>query len=111
MRLPPMVTADVPDTRYAAELTFLPLDEPHMFRVTALLLIMVALLELGSVPGVLAQDEKQKVAVDVRDIHRDGKVAIVGHFGIPIGQKVTVEGHRAKRSILPVFFDLSHRNT
>jgi hypothetical protein len=47
--------------------------------------------------GAFAKEE-EKVSVHFRDIHRDGKVAVLGHFGIPIGQKVRVEGTRAKAS-------------
>ncbi len=39
-----------------------------------------------------------KQSVDFHDIHRDGRVAIIGHFGIPIGKTVTVEGALAKPS-------------
>ena len=46
----------------------------------------------------MAEEKEKKISVDFRDIHRDGKVAVVGHFGIPIGQNVTVEGSRAKAS-------------
>jgi RNA polymerase sigma factor (sigma-70 family) len=49
-------------------------------------------------PAATPDEPKAKVSVDFRDIHRDGKVAVVGHFGIPIGQNVTVEGRRAKAS-------------
>ena len=59
--------------------------------------VLAAILTAGVVAEVLAKDEK-KVSVDFRDIHRDGKVAVLGHFGIPIGQNVTVEGRRAAAS-------------
>ncbi len=57
--------------------------------------VFFAILITGTLAGV-AGDEK--VSVDFHDIHRDGKVAVIGHFGIPIGQIVTVEGRLAKAS-------------
>jgi hypothetical protein len=57
--------------------------------------VFVAILITGPVAGV-AGDEK--VFVDFHNIHRDGKVAVLGHFGIPIGQIVTVEGKLAEAS-------------
>ena len=59
--------------------------------------VFAAVLTVGIVVAVFAKDEK-KVSVDFHDIHRDGKVAVIGHFGIPIGQIVTVEGSRAEAS-------------
>lgn len=59
--------------------------------------VFAAILTAGVVAGVLAEDPK-KVSVDFRDIHRDGPVTVLGHFGTPIGQIVTVEGRRAKPS-------------
>jgi hypothetical protein len=36
--------------------------------------------------------------VFVRDIRSDGSVKVIGHFGLPVGQIITLEGKRAKRS-------------
>lgn len=36
--------------------------------------------------------------VDVREIHRDGAVAIVGSLGLPVGRMVRLEGRRARPS-------------
>lgn len=69
-----------------------------MLRISAVLLIALTPLAAGLLPGGRAEEKEKKVSVSFRDIHRDGKVAVVGHFGIPIGQKVTVEGRRAKPS-------------
>ena len=55
----------------------------------------------GSITGtatVFAGVGDKKQSVDFHDIHQDGTVAIIGHFGIPIGQTVTVEGSLAKPS-------------
>ncbi len=48
--------------------------------------------------GLLLGVDNKKQSVDFRDIHRDGTVTIIGNFGIPIGQIVTVEGFLAKPS-------------
>ena len=52
----------------------------------------------GAATGAFAGGSDKKQSVDFHDIHKDGTVAIIGHFGIPIGQIVTVEGHLEKPS-------------
>ncbi|MEO8670622.1 MAG: hypothetical protein ABI411_04850 [Tahibacter sp.] len=37
-------------------------------------------------------------SVDFHDIQRDGSVAVIGHFGLPIGRIVKIEGRLAKAS-------------
>jgi len=34
--------------------------------------------------------------VSFRDIQRDGSVKVIGNFGLPVGQIITLEGRRAK---------------
>ena len=60
--------------------------------------LAVCVLIACAATGVFAGMAEKKQSVDFRDIHRDGRVAIIGHFGIPIGQTVTIEGSLAKPS-------------
>src|SRR5438552_801651 len=67
-------------------------------RTVSVPLSIALLLIAGIVTGLLAKDEVAKQAVNFRDMHKLGSVAIIGHFGIPIGQTVTVEGTWEKPS-------------
>jgi hypothetical protein len=69
-----------------------------MLRICAVLLTAFAVLTVSGMSGGRAADEEKTITVNFRDIQRDGKVAVIGHFGIPVGQKVTIEGRRAKPS-------------
>ena len=60
--------------------------------------ISVLLLLVATVEAAFAGNDAQTRSFDFRDTHRNGKVAIIGHFGIPIGQIVTIEGSLARPS-------------
>ena len=53
-------------------------------------------------PAVVFSDQHgdRIESVHFRDLHRNGPVKITGHFNLPIGQTVTLEGVRAKPSKL-----------
>ncbi|HET9395851.1 MAG TPA: hypothetical protein VFO36_07320 [Nitrospiraceae bacterium] len=60
--------------------------------------VWLGLVSVGAgVQGIAAADRQQQT-VWFRDIHREGRAAIIGHFGLPIGRTVRLEGTRAKPS-------------
>ena len=74
---------------------------PHRNRRAFWSVLGAGCLLIGAiVTGVFAGEEGRKQTVHFRDIHRDGTVSIIGHFGIPIGQIVTIEGTLAKPSMV-----------
>lgn len=52
------------------------------------------------IAGAVAVTAGASVDVQVffRDIHRDGSAKVIGNFGLPVGQTITLEGRRAKPS-------------
>ena len=63
--------------------------------------VVVAAIVVGLVSATMtafAEDREQDApqSVHYRDIHRGGLVAVIGHFGLPIGQIVRLEGVRAR---------------
>ena len=68
-----------------------------MIKPSLLRLLAVLGLATGTAAAFAGVDNRRQ-SVDFHDIHRDGTVAVIGHFGIPIGQIVTIEGSLAKPS-------------
>lgn len=74
---------------------------PHRNRRALWSILGAACLLIAAiVTGVFGEEEARKQSVHFRDIHRDGTVSVIGHFGIPIGQIVTIEGALAKPSMV-----------
>ncbi len=72
---------------------------PHRARRTSWSsLVPMLLLLVTAVEAAFAESNPETRSFHFRDIHRDGAVLITGHFGIPVGQIVTIEGSRAKPS-------------
>jgi hypothetical protein len=53
---------------------------------------------LGCSVGFGSEESEGARRVFFRDIHRDGKVKVIGNFGFPVGQIITLEGRRARPS-------------
>ena len=62
------------------------------------LLVVILLMPVDS--PARADEPQTEISVPFREIHRDGNVKIIGHFGIPIGTTIKIEGVRAQPSKL-----------
>jgi hypothetical protein len=73
---------------------------------------LAAIVSLAAIPFRALGDEPAKppTHVSFRDIHREGSVKIIGHFGIPIGTMVKLEGRRAKPSKRSNYLTLHFRS-
>ncbi len=47
---------------------------------------------------IIGEGKIDGTKIDFHDINRDGKIKVMGRFGLPIGQIITLEGKRAENS-------------